>query len=400
MRIAYLVNQYPSLSHTFIRREIRVLESLGHSIDRFTIRKSPTRQIDEDDREETLRTTVLLKIGPCLLAMCRHALFHPLRFLSAAMLAMRFRRNSDKGLLHHFAYLAQACRLAAELNRLKAEWLHAHFGTNPATVASICRQLGGPPFSFTVHGPEEFDRPLTESLGLKIELAEMVVAVSNYGRSQLQRWCDFKQWNKLEVVRCGVERPLLQSSSTPIPANNRIVCVGRLVEQKGHMTLLKSLTMLAAENIDFELVLVGDGPLREAIEEYVRSAGLSARVTITGWQSGAQVIEHLEQSRCLALPSFAEGLPVVIMEAFAMGRPVISTYIAGIPELVENGTNGWLTAASDAEGLAEAIKQCLATPASQLELLAQNGKAKVRTLHSVELEASKLAEAITRYLAR
>jgi colanic acid/amylovoran biosynthesis glycosyltransferase len=394
MRIAYLVNQYPSVSHTFIRREIRALERLGHVIDRFSIRPSSTQTVvDDDDRVEATQTTVVLQTGKCLAAACLLLLQSPLRFGSAMRLSAQLYKNSGRGLIRHLAYLAEACRLRVELRRRKTEWLHAHFGTNPAAVAALCRRLGGPPFSFTVHGPEEFDRPVTESLSLKIASADLVIAVSSFGRSQLQRWCRHDQWSKIRIVRCGIDEPLLSSPIVDVPANHRFVCVGRLVEQKGHLTLLNAAAIVAKQYPDFELTLVGDGPLRPEIEAFIRQENLAKHVRITGWQSGSQVLEHLAAARCLVLPSFAEGLPVVIMEAFALGRPVITTYIAGIPELVTDRTNGWLVAAGEVSGLAERMQECLDAPIGDLQTMAGHGKNKVREMHAVDAEAGRLAGA-------
>ena len=394
MRIAYLINHYPSVSHTFIRREIQALERLGHAVDRFSIRPTSTQAlVDDDDRVEAAKTTCILHTVKCLVALFTLMLKSPLRFGSAVRLDAQLYRNAGRGVVRHLAYLAEACRLRIELKRRKTEWLHAHFGTNPAAVAALCRRLGGPPFSFTVHGPEEFDRPVTESLSLKISNANLVIAVSSFGLSQLQRWCPYDQWCKIRIVRCGIDEPLLSSALVDIPSNSRFVCVGRLVEQKGHLTLLKAAAIVAKLYLDFELVLVGDGPLRTEIEAYIRQENLTKHVRITGWQSGPQVLEHLAAARCLVLPSFAEGLPVVIMEAFAMGRPAISTYIAGIPELVIDRASGWLVAAGDVGGLAERMRECLDAPIGDLQSMATHGKIRVREMHAVDVEAKRLAAA-------
>lgn len=394
MRIAYLVNHYPSVSHTFIRREIQALERLGHVVDRFSIRPTSAQTVvDDADRAEATQTSVVLQTGKCFAAVCLLMIQSPIRFCSALRLSSQLYRNSGRGMIRHLAYLAEACRLRVELRRRKAEWLHAHFGTNPAAVAALCRRLGGPPFSFTVHGPEEFDRPVTESLSLKIGNADLVIAVSSFGLSQLQRWCSHEQWSKIRIVRCGIDEPLLSSATVDISADHRFVCVGRLVEQKGHLTLLKAAAIVATQHPDFELILVGDGPLRPEIEAFIRQENLAKHVRITGWQSGPQVLEHLAAARCLVLPSFAEGLPVVIMEAFALGRPVITTYIAGIPELVIDRENGWLVAAGEVGGLAERMKECLDAPTGDLQTMAAHGKNRVREMHAVDVEAERLASA-------
>lgn len=282
--------------------------------------------------------------------------------------------------------------MTRELQNRKVQWLHAHFGTNSATVAALCRQLGGPPFSFTVHGPEEFDRPLSESLGLKIELAGQVVAISSFGLSQLQRWCNYREWSKLKIVRCGLEASSIAPSTTEPIQSNRLVCIARLVEQKGLFCLLEAAKQLSQERIDYTLLLIGDGPLRSDLERLIEASGLTGNIEILGWQSGEAIRRHLQDARCLVLPSYAEGLPVTIMEAFAAGRPVISTYVAGIPELVVPNHNGWLCPAGDPAALVDAIRSCLEASSQDLIRLGEAGKKSVRQMHSIDIEVQKLAQ--------
>src|SRR5439155_26884638 len=211
-----------------------------------------------------------------------------------------------------------------------------------------------------VHGPEEFDHPEALALDEKIEHAAFVVAVSSFGRSQLYRWCPPAQWGKIRVVHCGVDASFLGGDPVPVPDVPRVVCVGRLAEQKGQILLLRALAVLAAEGITCELVLAGDGPLRPAIEAETARLRLAGCVRITGWLDGAAVRREIESARGLVLPSFAEGLPVVLMEALALGRPVVSTFVAGIPELVRDGVHGWLVPAGDVDALAGAVGELLA----------------------------------------
>jgi glycosyltransferase involved in cell wall biosynthesis len=281
--------------------------------------------------------------------------------------------------------------LRRRLARCGAAHLHAHFGTNSAAVALLTRLLGGPPYSFTVHGPEEFDRPDSLSLTDKIANASFVAAVSSFGRSQLFRWCPLADWPKIRVVRCGVDAAFLSGGPRPVPETARLVCVGRLSEQKGQLLLLEALGLLTKEGVAFEMVLAGDGPMRREVEEQIERLGLKGRVRITGWVSGEQVREEIVAARALVLPSFAEGLPVVLMEALALGRPVLTTYIAGIPELVEHGVNGWLIPAGSVEALAEALRQVLQTPVERLEQMGKAGAGRVAAQHDANTEAAKLA---------
>lgn len=394
VRVAYLINQYPHVSHSFIRREIRALEKRGIEVERFSVRRPPVALVDAEDQEEERRTHVLLDEGLAglVFACLTTFLLHPIRWLRAGLLATRMGWRSGRGLHRHLVYLMEASVLLRHLRRSAARHLHAHFGTNAADVALFTRLLGGPPYSFTIHGPEEFDRPEQLSLGRKIEHAVFVAAVSEYGRSQVFRWCPHHQWSKVHVVRCGVDQMFLGEEAYPVPDTKTIVCVGRLCEQKGQLRFLEALALLTADDVAFHAVFAGDGPLRAAIEAEARRLGLQDRIHIAGWLSGAGVRQHLLDARVLVLPSFAEGLPVVLMEALALGRPVVTTYVAGIPELVEPGVNGWLIPSGSVEALAEAIRQALATPAERLTEMGRAGAAKVARAHDAAKEAKKLEQ--------
>ena len=227
-------------------------------------------------------------------------------------------------------------------------------------------------------------------LGAKIERASFVAAICSYGKSQLYRLCDQTHWKKIHVVHCGVDAAFLKEPPTPIPAAPRLVCVGRLCEQKGQLLLLDAASRLVAEGIPLEIVLVGDGEMRGEIARKIGESGLDSHVRITGWADEHQVRDELRRARALVLPSFAEGLPVVIMEALAMGRPVISTYVAGIPELVIDGECGWLVPAGDIDALTAAIKRTLLAGTDELERMGKAGRARVLAQFDVDGSAREL----------
>lgn len=218
--------------------------------------------------------------------------------------------------------------------------------------------------------------------------------MTEFGRSQLYRWSDPADWSKIRIVHCGVEPLFLDLEPDPPPEEPRFVCVGRLAEQKGQLVLIEAAGKLAAEGLEFGIMLVGDGPMRRAIEDATRRLGLEDRVQIAGWMDTRGVHDAILQARALVLPSFAEGLPVVIMEALALGRPVISTYIAGIPELVESGRSGWLVPAGAVEPLAAAMVAALAADPAELRAMGRAGADRVAERHDVATEAKKLADLI------
>ncbi|MGB3239549.1 MAG: glycosyltransferase [Geitlerinemataceae cyanobacterium] len=393
MKVAYLINQYPKVSHSFIRREIVGLESCGVTVARYAIRTCDGELVDEEDKIELQKTRVILAGGivGLLSGLLRVAIGRPGKFLAALRLALQVGWGSERGVLLHLAYLAEACILLGWMAEDGVDRVHAHFGTNPTAVAMLCRVLGGPPYSFTVHGPEEFDKVQAIALPEKIARAAFVVAVSSFGRSQLYRWCDARDWSKIHVVHCGVDRKFLAEPPTAPPTAPQLVCVGRLSEQKGHLLLVEAANRLAQEGIPFKLVFVGDGELRSAIETAIDRGNLPDRIEITGWASNAEVRDYLLASRVLVLPSFAEGLPVGIMEALALGRPVVSTYVAGIPELVETNVCGWLVPPGSVEALTDVLRVALQTSPEVLAQMGRIGAERVAQHHDATLEARKLA---------
>ncbi|MFZ2629001.1 MAG: glycosyltransferase family 4 protein [Rugosibacter sp.] len=394
LRVAYLVNQYPKVSHSFIRREIQALERRGLEITRIALRGWQDRLIDAEDLRERGKTRYLLEDGISWLfvALLRTMLAKPVRFASALFLALRMGRRADRPWPLHLACLAEACRLVSWLEESGAQHLHAHFGTNSAEVAMLAHVLCGIPYSFTVHGPEEFDKPEFIGLREKIAHAAFVVAISSYGRSQLFRWSRSADWSKVRVVHCGLESAFYEVPLVALPRRPRLVCVGRLCAQKGQLLLIEAAAALRREGMDFELVLAGDGEMRGEIEAAVERHGLAAaHVRITGWISGEQVRAEILAARALVLPSFAEGLPVVVMEAMALRRPVLTTFVAGIPELVVAGESGWLFAAGSVDELVTAIVDCLETSDEDLDCMGTMARQRVLARHNVDREAAKLA---------
>ena len=393
MKIAYLVHYYPKVSHSFVRREIAALEEMGIEIARFSIRSCAPELVDPADLAELSKTKIILNTSKIilLLNLLWVALSQPIRFIRAFWLTCQIGWGSDRGLLRNLIYLVEACSLRKWLKNADISHLHAHFGINPAAVAMLCRALGGPNYSFTVHGPKEFDSVTGLALSEKIKRAKFVVAISSFARSQLYRWCARSDWSKIHVVRCGLDEMFLNTFYRSIPQQPQLVCVGRLCEQKGQLLLIEAAGRLAREGLDFKLVLVGDGALRDEIEQAIALWEIEDKIEITGWASNAEVRQHVLASKAMVLPSFAEGLPVVIMEALALGRPVISTYVAGIPELVEPGVCGWLVPAGSVEALTNKMRTALQLPLEQLEQMGKIGMARVGQYHDVRQEAIKLA---------
>lgn len=396
MRIAYLTTSYPSVSHTFIRRELTELEKQVGEISRFAIRHTPYDIVDPDDAREDGKTFRVLTqpAARWARAVVRRGLVSPFHAAQGLRKAVSLGFRSQRGMARHLVYFAEALLLLDEMKSQEIDHVHVHFGTNPAAVATIMRAMGGPTYSFTVHGPDELDAPKGLGLGTKIEDSSFVVAITNFCAGQLRRWVGHEHWDKIQVVHCTVGDEFFEEH-LPIDSDSKtLICVGRLSAQKGQLLLVEAFADAVDQGADAELVLAGDGDMRGEIERLISDRGIGERVRITGWISGDQVRQEILRSRALVLPSFAEGLPMVIMEAFALGRPVLSTYIAGIPELVVDGDNGWLIPSGSKPSITSAIRKVMQTPVKELEAMAARGREAVRAQHYTPTETEKLAQHI------
>jgi colanic acid/amylovoran biosynthesis glycosyltransferase len=398
--VLYLINQYPALSHTFIKREMLALERLGVRVIRVAARAGKAL-VDPGDTEEKGRTTYLLQQPLGLLqAAAWLLLLRPRRFAKALAASLGMMRRSDRGPFVHLIYLIEACRVASLVRSAGAAHIHAHFGTNPAEVALLASQLSGVTYSFTAHGCEEYDKPEFIALREKIRGAAFVASVSNYGRAQLYRWCDDIDRNKIKLIRCGLEEAFHGMADDVPSGAARFVCVGRLCRLKGYDVVVEAAAVMAAAGHKFEIVIVGDGEAREELETLIARRGLSETVRLGGSMSSADVRREIMGARALVVSSFAENLPVVIMEAMALRRPVVATHIGGIPELVMPQETGWLVPASSVDELAAAMTKCLLAPREELSAMGRRGRERVLAMHDVDREAAALADLFAENIPR
>ncbi len=390
-RIGYFTTEYPHISHTFIRREIVGLETRGYAIERFAI-KPGEAGVEHADIAERDKTTYLLKQSPArIVALLGKGLaLAGLSILPTLMEVLKLARASDRGLARHIAYLGEALLLRALCREKAVPHLHVHFGTNAATIAYFARLMGGPEFSVMVHGPVEFDQPYGQSLGRKLAAARFITAISSYCRSQLYRWLPLDCWQKVHIVPCTVGDDWFEAGQPIDPSSSNLVSVGRLDEQKGQLILVEAFADAVDAGLTSRLTLIGDGPLRAAIEERLRQRNIADRVDLTGWLPASEVRNHLLASRALVLPSFAEGLPVVIMEAMATMRPVLASRITGIPELVREGSEGWLITPSDREALCAALLSLEAAALSELHAMGASAQSRVRERHHTDVAVERL----------
>jgi len=394
MNIAYLINQYPKVSHSFIRREILELENQGLSITRIAMRGWSESLVDSTDIAEKEKTIFLLKepVISFLINVIKCLITHPAQFVCALKMCFKLARFSDRLFIYNIIYFIEACSLVSTLKRYNIRHIHSHFGTNSTEVALYAHLISGITYSFTVHGPEEFDRPINIGLTQKINNAKFIIAITHFCASQLYRWCNYKHWKKIKIVGCGLDNKFLNNDEIICTTedNKTLVCVGRICEQKGQLFLIDAVNDVLKSGHQIKLILAGDGEMRSQVENKIKEYGISEYVSITGWISSDDVKKYILQSRAMILPSFAEGLPVVIMEAMALKRPVITTYIAGIPELVTHKKNGWLFPAGDNQALSAAMIECLSCSAEQLKSIGLHSFRAVKTSHDIVSEAGKL----------
>jgi len=396
MKILYLINQYPKVSHTFIRREILSLEQQHIEVERVAMRSDNPDEMSAIDKSEHAKTHYVLQQSK--IELIKHVFQaltqHPKQFSKALKAMLKMYMASKQSLLIHLIYLVESCNIVAVCNKKGVDHIHAHFGTNPAEVAMYTSIISGVPYSFTVHGPEEFDKPLTLNLNLKIKHAHKVIAITNYCKSQLFRWADYEDWPKVKIAHCALESDFFDDSNIHNHSASDILqflCIGRLCEQKGQLLLLEAFNRFIKSGNKGFLTLAGDGEMRGDVEKFVQENKLQQNVKITGWVDSNQIKALLAKSDAMLLPSFAEGLPVAIMEAMATGVPVISTSIAGIPELLINNKTGFLVFPGSVDALEAALVTFSKMEQKDLNKIKSAAFEAVSAEHNAATEAAKLA---------
>lgn len=398
MRIAYLTSEYPTVSHTFILREIEALRALGHEIETCSVRETPaSQQRGPAEKAAAASTFYILRAARnprALLKAILAAVAHPQLCFRTFAHALKLRSPGAHAFMRQMIYFVEATILAQHFKQRGVTHVHNHFANPSATVAMLAAQLAEIPFSFTLHGPSDLLEPVQSRLDAKIERASFVACISNFARSQAMLHSDPAHWDKLQIVHCGVEPRLYAAAGDVRDTPPAFIFVGRLAPVKGLRLLIEAFGRVLAEEPNAKLTVVGDGPDRTWLKDAVKPYGAS--VQVAGALSQAEVAEELKKARALVLPSFAEGVPVVLMEAMASGRPVIASQVAGVGELVETGISGYLTAPGDVEALTDRML----TLARDIELAAQMGAAgrdKVKSDFDISAEAEKIGALFTQH---
>ncbi len=394
-RIAYLTGDYPKVSHTFILREVDSLRVHGLQVITCSIRKPQVSQLKgEEERNARAETFyVIAAARNPLRVLAAHAsllLRAPGRWFSSLALALRSRPPGLKALLWQIFYFVEAGVLAQHLRAQGVGHLHNHFGNSSCTVAMLTSTLSGIPFSFTEHGPAIFFEAERWALDEKIARARFVIAISHFCRSQLMLFSNPRDWQKISIVHCGVQTEAYGRTARGA-FGKRVIFVGRLDPVKGASLLIEAMARVVPDHADARLTVVGDGPARALAESKVAQLNLGHVVSFAGFQSQGAVAALLDQSDMLVLPSFAEGVPVVLMEAMASRIPVIATRVGGVPELVVDGVVGYTVAPGDVAMLADRISLLMSAP-QDAAMMGQAGQALVESDFNIKKEGAWLAE--------
>jgi glycosyltransferase involved in cell wall biosynthesis len=390
-RVAYLTGEYPRATDTWIQREVASLRELGVSVDTFSVRDpGPAHEVGPEQVEARASTTYLLPATPTSIVGAHIGLMlrSPRRYVRGLRLAWSTRRPGIRGLAYQLAYFAEAGLLARQLRARKIEHLHNHFGDSSCSVSMLTSELSGVPFSFTLHGPGIFFEAHTWRLDEKLSRASFCACISYFCRSQAAIFAPQQRWDRLHIVHCGIE-PERYEPSAHLGDPPRLLFVGRIAKVKGVAVLLEAMSKLSETHPVLQLDIVGDGPDRPEMERNVAELGLSDRVTFLGYRSQAEVAELLETTDVFVLPSFAEGVPVTLMEAMGAAVPVVTTQVGGITELVVDGETGFIVRPGDPDVLADRIARLVDDPELRRRM-GRRGREVVEADFTNRTEASRL----------
>jgi colanic acid/amylovoran biosynthesis glycosyltransferase len=400
-RLGYLISQYPAVNHTFILREVLALRRSGLDPCTVSIRRSdrPAEDLSADEADEYRRTFCVLGSGPAhaVRANLRTLLRHPLAYVRGLAYAWRLTRGTPKLLISYSAYFIEAVVAGDYFERQGATFIHTHFSS---TVLLILARIFPIRCSLTLHGPAEFADVGGFHISDKVAAASFVATISHYGSSQVMAACDPAHWHKVRTLRLGVDPQAFPPRTLPARHASdafRLVFVGRLAPVKAQHMLIEAVALLRNRGRNVLLTLVGEGPDRPALEKLIAERELSAQVRLNGACNHDKVPEFYQSSDAFILASFAEGVPVVLMEAMAMELPCIATWVMGIPELIDNGVDGLLVPPADPVALADAVERLMQDP-DLTRRIGAAGRIKILSSYHLERNTEALSAMFREYL--
>ena len=398
MKIAYLLSEYPTLGHTYLLREVRELRALGWQIQTISVRRPvlPPSLVSSVEAEELNSTWYVLGNSRWKFLAAHVATFlrQPIRYMHGLATAWRLGRISRRRSVSAIAYLSEAILAGHWLRKSGFTHVHSVYST---TIGLIAARVFGFELSMTIHGPDEFVNPQGFGLEEKVRAALFVSGISHFGKSQIMLWSSPADWHKLEITPLGVDC----ARSAPVafredPTPFHLISVGRLAPVKGYPVLLDAVASLATQGRNIRLTLVGEGPEGSRLAEQARRLGIADKVVFVGWKTQTELQDLYRKSDICVLSSFAEGIPVVFMEAMALGVPCVAPHIAGIPELVRHGIEGLLVTPANVEELAAAISEMIDKPAMRRQM-ALSSQERVVEKYNLRKNAALLAGVFRRY---
>ena len=399
MKLAYLLSEYPTLVHTYLLREVRQLRVMGVEIQTLSVRRPDLSAAPPSAEEKAERDVTWYLLGSGLgQHLAEHAstvLTRPLGYIRGLRLALWFGRFHPRRTLLAMAYFAEAVLAGQRITRAGITHLHSVYST---TVALILSRIFEVHLSITLHGSAEFINPDSFALSQKVEAAESICAISEYGRSQIMLWSPARDWRKVHVTPLGVNvEDWVQAEFRQNPSPFELITVGRLVETKGLPLLLEAVSALVKQGRNVRLTLVGDGPDRAALETLAARLGIQDNIVFEGWKDQERLAQYYRQSDVFVMASFAEGIPVVMMEAMATGVPCVAPRITGIPELVRDGKDGILFTASNVEELVDGVARMMDDPAMRRSM-AESSRARIGEKYDLQKNVERLATVFNRWM--
>jgi glycosyltransferase involved in cell wall biosynthesis len=403
VRIAYVNQIYPLLTETFIYREVLGLEREGLDVSTYAIWKPDTDGLSQESRHMVDSTGYVFPLSwPKFIAHHLYFLFrHPRKYLGTLSFVLTRKGESAKNRLRTLYHFCEAVFLAPDIKRKRIQHVHAHFSINAATVALVISRLLDISFSFTPHNNFFYDQLILKE---KIKEARFIVAISEFNRRFIAKLLPEQDFNyKIHTVHYGLSvddfAPPAVKPSNDIPI---ILFVSQLAERKGTPYLVKACKILVERGLTFRCVIVGDGPQRELLEQLVVQCDLQEIVELVGAVLQENLKEYLEKADIFAVPCVTvssgdmDGLPNVLIEAMAMEIPTISTYVSGVPELIEDEQCGLLVNEKDKVALADALQRLLEDKELRARL-GKNGRQKVVQEFNIDKNTTRLATLFKKY---
>ncbi|MDY6866960.1 MAG: glycosyltransferase [Chloroflexota bacterium] len=402
--IGYITQQFPSLTTTFIYREVLALRKVGFNINTFAIWKPNVDKLSDESKHLVDSSFYVFPMSRTkfLMAHLYFLMTHPIKYISTFFFLLTRPGESIANKKRTFFHFFEAIYLALDAKRENIRHIHAHFTVNAATIAFIIARMLDISFSMTVHNNIFTDRVILKE---KVKAAKFMIVISEFSRDFLLNLFPKENLDsKFHIVHCGVSPDDFQPAAHKTPNQRPLIfSVSQLAERKGYPVLLEACKILAERGCDFDCMIAGDGPERAILERLREEYQLQDRVQLLGIVFQEQLVDYLNQTDIFVLPCVTaangdmDGVPVALMEAMAMELPVISTYVSGIPELIEDGQSGLLVEERDAVALADAIQRLLEDQKLRQDL-GKGGRCKVSQEYNIFDNAAQLASLFEHHL--